>query len=224
MGSTVTGTRSRPTMRSAVLGRVRLLRLAGALLFIAGAGVFMGIITAESLYPGAYTTGASMISDLGGTEPPNSIVLQPSATIFDITMMAGGALIILGAAGLYAATRRKAVVIPTLLFGIGALFVGIFPGHTGGIHELFAMLTFVSGGVAAVLSSRVLVGPLRTIAVVLGAIALVNFGAYIVLEDAWFVTGLGLGGLERWIAYPIIFWLVAFGGYLMGARTDDRRT
>jgi hypothetical protein len=26
---------------------------------------------------------------------------------------------------------------------------------------------------------------------------------------------LGEGGLERWIVYPIVLWLVAFGSYLM---------
>jgi hypothetical membrane protein len=207
-------------MKTTTITRMRLLRLAGALLFLAGAGVSMGIITAESLYPRVYTTGGNMISDLGGTEPPNSIVLQPSATIFDTTMIVAGALIMLGAVGLYAARRSKAVGISTLLFGAGALGVGVFPGDTGGIHELFAILTFVSGGVAAVLSWRVLTGPMRVIAVVLGAVALVNIGAYLVLEDAWFVTGLGLGGLERWIAYPIVLWLVGFGGYLMGSRVD----
>ena len=28
---------------------------------------------------------------------------------------------------------------------------------------------------------------------------------------------LGEGGLERWIVYPIVLWLVAFGSYLMAA-------
>jgi hypothetical protein len=36
-----------------------------------------------------------------------------------------------------------------LLFGIGVLGVGVFPGHTGGIHQIFAQLTFIGGGVAA---------------------------------------------------------------------------
>ena len=43
----------------------------------------MGIITAEALYPGTFSTGANEISDLGGTRPPNSVILQPSATIFN---------------------------------------------------------------------------------------------------------------------------------------------
>ena len=28
---------------------------------------------------------------------------------------------------------------------------------------------------------------------------------------------LGEGGLERWIVYPIVLWLVAFGSYLLAA-------
>ena len=75
--------------------------------------------------------------------------------------------------------------------------------------------------VAAVLSYRSIAGPLRYIAAALGAVALVNLGAYLVLQEAWFVAGLGLGGLERWIAYPVVLWLMGLGGYLMGARGRD---
>ena len=50
----------------------------------------------------------------------------------------------------------------------------------------------------------------------LGAITL---GATVLALDAfrsWAPMGeLGEGGLERWIVYPIVLWLVAFGSYLM---------
>ncbi len=202
------------------LSPTTLARIAGALLFLAGAAAFMGIITAESLYPSGYTTGGSMISDLGGTEPPNSVVVQPSAAIFDTTMMVTGILIIVGTVSVYAAYRRKSLAIPLVLFGVGALGVGVFPGHTGGVHQLFAQLTFMSGGIAAILSYRSITAPLRYISAGLGAIALVNLSAYIVLQDGWFVAGLGLGGLERWIAYPVVLWVIGIGGYLLGARND----
>ena len=50
-----------------------------------------GIITAETKYPvfRHYTTQQE-ISDLGGTAPPHSIVTQPSAMIFDTTMIIAG--------------------------------------------------------------------------------------------------------------------------------------
>jgi hypothetical membrane protein len=73
------------------------LKLAGVLLFTASAGILMGIITAEALYPAAYSTFENAISDLGGTRPPDSVVLQPSAAIFDVTMLVAGAMIMVAA-------------------------------------------------------------------------------------------------------------------------------
>lgn len=198
----------------------QLLRLAGLLLAVAGIGVFMGIITAEALYPAQYSTGVSMISDLGGSEPPNSVVLEPSATIFNSVMTVGGATILVGTLCCWMAARRRVIAVPLALLGIGALGVGIFPGDTGTVHAVFAQLTFIAGGVAAILSALVVGSPLRYLAVVLGAVPLVNLSLYIALQDDWFVSGLGPGGLERWIAYPIVFWLVVFGGYLMAPARD----
>jgi hypothetical protein len=63
----------------------------GVLLLLAGAAILMGIITAEALYPAPYHTDANTISDLGGTEPPEGLVLQPSAAIFDATMPSAAA-------------------------------------------------------------------------------------------------------------------------------------
>lgn len=68
------------------------LKLSGILLFLAGSIALMGIITAEAFYPSgtAYTTFQSEISDLGATKPPNSIIYQPSATIFNMAMLFAG--------------------------------------------------------------------------------------------------------------------------------------
>ncbi|HSD57362.1 MAG TPA: DUF998 domain-containing protein [Methanotrichaceae archaeon] len=111
------------------------------MLFIVGVLAFLGIITAEALYPG-YSTSQNQISDLGATQPPNSIIMQPSATIFNTTMIISGLLIIATAYYIHLAFRSRDVTVSLALFG--------------------------------------------------------------------------LGGLERWIAYPILLWVTGFGGYLMG--------
>jgi hypothetical protein len=36
------------------------------------------------------------------------------------------------------------------------------------------------------------------------------------------LAAMGEGGGERWIAYPIILWVMALGGYLMGMHDEDR--
>ena len=130
--------------------------------------VFMAIITAEALYPAPFDTTDNTISDLGATIPPNSVILQPSATIFDVSMIVAGLAIVAGAFFVHRAFARKAVTIPLALFGIGALGVGVFPGNHLAPHQLFAMTAFISGGVAAVLAAKVLVTPLRQLSVVIG--------------------------------------------------------
>jgi hypothetical membrane protein len=193
------------------------LKLAGALLFTAGAAILMGIITAEALYPAAYSTSGNTISDLGGTRPPDSVVLQPSAAIFDITMLVTGAMIIAAAWLVHRAFRRRAVTISLACYGIGVFGIGVFPGHTTP-HPLVAMFVFVAAGVAAILAYQVLPPPLRQISIVLGTITL----ASLVLGNFFLEWGpvaeLGEGGIERWIVYPAVLWLTVFGGYLMGSR------
>lgn len=94
--------------------------------------------------------------------------------------------------------------------------VGIFPGNTGTIHALFALLTFFSGGLSAILSSRVLTPPFKYVSIILGAIGLSALLMTMLLGDSNPLASLGDGGAERWVAYPIILWAIGFGGYSMG--------
>jgi hypothetical membrane protein len=198
----------------------RLAEIAGALLVVAGSIALMGIISAETFYPG-YSTARNAISDLGASEPPNSVILQPSATIFNLTMLATGLLVAAAAVLLHRAGFARTATIPLSLFGLGAFLVGIFPGNWGTVHALAALLTFVAGGVAAVAAVTVVRGPFRIITPMLGAISLLTLLSYFLLGDASPMTAFGPGGLERWIAYPVLLFVLAFGGYLMG---DARRS
>jgi len=215
---TVTASSARTRTRGlARLDRVTALRLAGAALGLGGAVILLGIITAEALYPG-YSTAANEISDLGGTRPPEALVLQPSATIFDAAMLVVGGLTLVAALLAHQAGTGRGATLPLAVLGIGAIGVGVFPGYTGAPHALFSMITFVAGGIAAISSSLAARGPIRWLFGVLGTLALVTLASSVVLGDASPLIELGIGGLERWIVYPIVVWLVAFGGYLAGAQ------
>jgi hypothetical membrane protein len=208
------------TTSTAAQHRPRNSKVAGLVLSLAGTAILMGFITAEALYPGLYTTHTNTVSHLGASEPPNSVVLRPAAAIFDITMLVAGAMILAGAWFAYRALGRKAMLIPTVLLG-----VGVFPLTHPAPHTLFAFTAFLAGGIAVVLSSRVTTAPFRSLWTTLGAIAL---GATVLALDAfrsWApMVGLGEGGLERWIVYPIVLWLVAFGSYLLAiANPTDAR-
>jgi len=190
--------------------------VAGFLLFFAGVLAFMGIITAEALYPEGYSTSGNAISDLGATEPPDSRIEEPSATIFNSAMMAAGVLILVASFCIQRGHNRWAAPVLIALYGIGVLGVGVFPGDHGTVHALFALLTFIAGGLAAVVSLTILTPPFSYIAVILGLVALMTLLLYFVLGDSSPMAGLGIGGVERWVAYPVLLWTMGIGGYLMG--------
>ncbi len=108
------------------------------------------------------------------------------------------------------------------LSGLGATLVGFFPENTmvvSGVpvvHALGALLSFIFGGVGAILSYRVTKTPMRYFAVILGAASLLAFVLFLLTLDAGYL-GLGVGVMERMIVYPTLIWTICFGGYLMAS-------
>jgi hypothetical membrane protein len=192
-------------------------QLAGFAFFSAGVIVFMGIVTAEALYPMTYTTFGNEISDLGGTRPPEGLVFQPSATIFNTAMLLAGLLVTFGSILTHRVLGRWRVTLPTAILGVGVTLVAIFPGPTGNPHAISAMVAFFAGGFAAIFSASVVRGPFRWALLLLGIVNLASLASYFVLGDANPMWSLGVGGAERWVAYPEILWLLGFGGYLAGS-------
>lgn len=192
--------------------------IAGFSMVLAGFIAFMGIITAEVLYPN-YSTRQE-ISDLGSTVPPNPIIHQPSATIFNSTMLVTGALLLISAYFVYRAMDRRGFPLVLAIFGFGAFGVGVFPGNVTPWHGLFALLTFFTGGITVVLSSQVVSRPFSVLCGLFGGISLLVlisvFFYGLVIGGPSPLEFLGSGGIERWVAYPLIVWVPAFGGYLLG--------
>ncbi len=110
------------------------LKLSGLLYFLAGAIVLMGIITAEAFYPDGYSTFKNEISDLGATRQPNSISFEPSSTIFNTIMLLAGILVLVASFFQHQYFRKLLFSIPVVLFGLGLVAVGIFPGNKSPYH------------------------------------------------------------------------------------------
>jgi hypothetical membrane protein len=178
----------------------------------------MGIITAETKYPVfRHYTARQEISDLGGTRPPQGLVTQPSAMIFDTTMLIAGVLLLAGAFALWRLYRDRVLTVVAALFGIGALGVGIFPGNTTP-HPLVSMIAFVFSALTAIAVFRVTSAPFRFMSLAVGLLSLAALIAGELGHSSPIVKSIGIGGTERWQVFPIILWLAFFGGYLLASR------
>lgn len=198
--------------------------VAGALLAITGIGMILSIITNEALYPAArhYSTFANSISDLSGTEPPNSYMVGQNRLMFIVTMAVCGVLVLTATYLLAQVVHRRRFIVAMTAFGIGLVGISVFPGNVAGYHPLFAFTCFLGGSAAAILSRKVIGSPVGYFGLVLGIVALLATVFGIESLNDWGPQAIiGRGGIERWIAYPVLLWLVLLGGALM-TRKESR--
>jgi hypothetical membrane protein len=189
--------------------------LAGICFFALAAQFTTVIMLAAAMVPG-YNFRAAAISDLG--------VLPETALLFNVSLVLVGVLNLAGGYFFYRTHGKRWLLAIFALAGVGAIGAGLFPLDTGGLHGLAALLAFVFFNVQAIGSATRLSGVMRTLAVLAGAIGLV-FVVLMALGDAGNAAAfgpIGHGGTERMIVYPVMLWLVAFGGYLLGKRDRPR--
>ncbi|MEM4281750.1 MAG: DUF998 domain-containing protein [Candidatus Caldarchaeum sp.] len=177
---------------------------AGALLFIAITQFLMALRVAESVYPG-YSVSGNYISDLG---------VGAAAPIFNSSIVFLGLCVVLSSYLGAEVFKSRLFRIFVALAGVGAAGVGIFPENVPVLHTVMSLITFLFAGVAALYGLRVfdrLVGLLSAVAglVSLAALALFISGNYM---------GLGHGGMERLIVYPVLSWGLMLSGYLLSKR------
>jgi hypothetical membrane protein len=175
--------------------------LAGLLFFIGGAQFIIGMVLAEGGLP-AYSVSQNAISDLG---------VGSSAGLFNASVFLLGVLMVGGAFYFHRTHGKRWLTVLFFLSGAGAMGVGLFPETTGTPHGISALVAFLFGGVSTIATFIVIRGPLRWMSVLLGSVALVALALF----AGGVYLGIGLGGMERMIAYPVLLWVTAFGGYLM---------
>jgi len=187
--------------------------LAGAFMFVGGVQFVIGMLLAEILYPG-YSVSGNYISDLGATCRETCITFQPSAFIFNTSAMILGILVLLSSYCIWHQFQNYFISIMIGLSGLGALGVGLFPETAGVLHVLVSLIAFLFAALSAIAASKLVKTPFTYFSVFLGIASLVA----LVLFGIQFYSGLGAGGMERMIAYPVLLWAIGFGGYLMASR------
>lgn len=207
MASTLTITRTRERSGSS-------LWVPGLLLFILAAGFVTVMMIGTSMAPG-YDVQGGAISDLG--------VIGETAALFNGALLAVGLLNIASGYLLFRSHGHVWVFAVFLLAGLGAIGAGLVPLNTSDLHGIFALVAFVFFNVEAMAAATLISGPMRWVSVLAGLVGLA-FVVLMVIGDAGNpgVFGpIGHGGAERMIVYPSMLWMMAFGGYLMTAPSDD---
>ncbi|WP_438296006.1 DUF998 domain-containing protein [Streptomyces sp. HUAS TT7] len=180
-------------------------------------------VIAESAWARPYSWARNNISDLGNAhcalqpEPEPRYICSPEHDLMNGSFVTLGVLFVAGAAlagGALWRRGRAAAVSRLLLAGVGAGFVlaGLAPADVNeNQHVLGALLIMATGNIGLVLTGFSLAehvaAPLRWGASLLGVTAITAFGLFLSRH----YLGLGMGGMERVAAFPLLLWALAVG-------------
>jgi len=199
---------------------------AGVLLFLGVAQFWLIETISETMYPN-YNPATNYISDLGPPCSPGvACGSQSTWMLFDTSVIILGIAVLVAAYLLQGQFRQKPLTGLMGIAGLGAIGLGVFDESAPFmLHHIFSMIAFLAMGLAALVSFRLQKPPLGYFSIVLGLLSLISLVLY--LPDtgvsAGGYLGIGGGGLERMIVYPVFLWALAWGGQLM-ASEDARMT
>lgn len=197
---------------------MRALKISGVLYFFTGSIALLGIITTEAMYPDVYITYLNGMIDFEPTTPSNSIIHQPSTSIFNFSMVFAGFMCLNASLHQHIYFKKWLFTVPIILFSIALIGIGLFSGNKSYYHGMSSLLAFLSGAVAAIFAFKIISSPYKFISIAFGVIALSTWFIVAFVPD-FIVPSIGLGGAERWIVYPIMLWVTGLGGYLMSNKT-----
>lgn len=206
--------------------------IAGAVQFF----VIHGIVEAAWVRP--YSWARNNISDLGNVhcavqqEPEPRYICSPDHDLMNISFVALGTLLVVGAALTGPMWRRGATAIVARILlagaGLGFVLVGLAPADVHeNQHVLGALLIMGTGNIGLVLAGIGLSNdapvPLRRATSLLGITAITALGLCL----SHHYLGLGMGGMERLAVFPLLMWALAVaarGLFRQRTRKQDARS
>ncbi len=189
---------------------------AGTALFVGGVQFAIVWMLSEATYPG-YSVMNNYISDLGTACRSTGCYVPPGWLAFNGSEAVFGILILITAYYFYRLYGQMATTAVIAVAGTSLIGVGAFNESFSPWHSMFSLITFLLAGVAAIITYKVEKAPLSYLSVVLGVVSLISLALYVPGEGAMGSTlGIGAGGLERLIVYPVLMWSIGLGGQLIG--------
>jgi hypothetical membrane protein len=193
----------------------RAVRSGGVLVAVAAAQFAAAMALVQQHYPG-YSLTSNYISDLGGAGSPWALVFDISATVLGVLAIV--AFILVWSAFEPGATRTAGLGI-LIVAGVGAVGVGVFPETThvlgGKAHDITSAVAFLGAGIGLVVLSFAMRRSerwrwSRPYTLITGIVVLAATGLF----EASIDLGLGPGGMERLIVFPVLLWGVVEGAHL----------
>jgi hypothetical membrane protein len=195
-------------------------RIAGLLIFVGVIQFVLAIIVSEAIYSG-YSVGQQAVSNLGDWSLAGS-----SAVIFDVSVILLGVTVIAGAYFVQRGFKNRLFTSLLAMSGVGSVGVGVVAENIFlPVHSVFALFAFVFGAAFAIMSYKFVKSPLSYVSVILGAVIVLAIILFFSgFAGSGFYLGIGLGGMERFIIYPSLLWLLGFGAYLIGDSSESAIT
>ena len=194
-------------------------RIAGLLFVVAVVQYVLVIVISEAVYSG-YSVGQQMVSELGDWSLAGN-----NAAIFNASIILYGLLVIAGAYYIQRVFKNRLFASLLAINGIGSLVAGVVALNISfEVHSMFGLIAFVTMVSAAIMSYKFVKSPLSYISIILGAITLSAIVLFMLGQgNSDFYLGLGVGGMERFIIYPMALWLLGVGAYLIGDSSDKKQ-
>ena len=187
-------------------------------------------VAAASWHHPTYSWRFNTISDLGNTVCGYSgsrLVCSPLHSLMNVSFISLGILMATGSWLIYQEFRERFGTLVGFslmaIAGLGTILVGLFPENTiSGLHSLGASLPIILGNLSLVILSFCL-SKLSTLSrlytFLSGLVPLIALGFF----TTHHYLGIGIGGLERVVAYPQTVLLIFFGIYMSSNHYRQRR-
>ena len=199
----------------------------GAAVWLLAIQFFISQFVVQSAWTTPFSVTENYISDLGNTAcgpyPAGSrmYVCSPWHALMNASFIILGLTILLGAVlirGAFRPGRMRAVGLSlVVLAGLGLIAVGLFPENINiAAHRIGAGVQFISGNVGLVVLGALTLQANRPAAMAIYSIAsgVVGLLATVLLVSEQYL-GAGIGGMERFAAYPLPLWLMVAGTYFL---------
>ena len=193
-------------------------RIAGLLFIVAVVQYALAIVISEAVYSG-YSVGAQLVSDLGDWS-----LVGNNAAVFNTSAILYGLFVVVGAYYIQRVFKSRLFTSLLAINGVCSAIVGVVALNISSpSHSLLGLIAFVTIAASAIMSYKFVKSPLSYVAVILGAVTLLAIVLFMLGQgSSGFYLGLGLGGMERFIIYPVLLWLLGFGAYLIGDSSDTK--